>query len=93
MLSENWLLVKGIAMKTIVIEEIEKAVEILYSLDIHLSNHFVGIPDHPNDEGVAGVRQTIRQALDALHLDNWLLAAEKLTKTKKNVALRFDLSC
>jgi hypothetical protein len=71
-------------MKEIVMEEIGKAVEILYNLDIHLSNHFVGIHDHPNDEGVAGVRLAIRQAFDALHFDNWILAAQKIDKSKEN---------
>jgi hypothetical protein len=70
-------------MKEIVIQEISKAVEILFNLDIHLSNHFVGIPDHPNDQGVAGVRQAIRQAMDALHFQNWFTSAEKIDKGRE----------
>ena len=41
-------------MKDIVMREIGNAFEILYNLDIKLSKHFVGIPDHPNDTGSGG---------------------------------------
>jgi len=67
-------------MKSIVTEEISKAVELLYNLDIKLSNHFVGKPDHPNDKGVAGVRKVIRHALDTLSLTNWIRFAEAIDK-------------
>ena len=70
-------------MKDIVMQEIGNAFEILYNLDINLSKHFVGVPDHPNDQGVAGVRQAIQQALAALHFDNWLSAANKIDTSKE----------
>ncbi len=53
-------------MKTIIMRDVGNAVEILYNLDISLSNHFVGQPDHPNDRGVDGVRKVIRHAMDTL---------------------------
>lgn len=67
-------------MKTIITEEVGKAVEILYNLDVKLSNHFVGKRNHPNDRGVAGVRKVIRRALDTLSLTNWIRFAEAIDK-------------
>ena len=43
------------AVKNIIMAAVANAVEALYNLDIKLANHFVGKPDHPNDQGVAGV--------------------------------------
>src|SRR5271165_5270644 len=59
---------------------VSKAVEALYNLDIKLANHFVGKPDHPNDQAVAGVRRIIRHALDTLHSPDWLPFAEGIDK-------------
>jgi hypothetical protein len=59
-------------MKTIIMEAVSQAVEALYNMDTKLSNHFVGKPQHPNDQAVAGVRRVIRHALDTLHLSNWM---------------------
>ena len=67
-------------MKNIVIQEVSKAVEILYNLDIKLSNHFVGKRRHPNDRGVAGVRKVIRRAMNTLTLTNWIRFAEAIDK-------------
>jgi hypothetical protein len=71
---------RKVAMKSIIMQEIGEAVEILYNLDIKLSNHFVGQPDHPNDQGVAGVRKVIRHALDALSVTNWISFTEAIDK-------------
>lgn len=69
-------------MKTIIMQAVSNAIESLYNLDIKLSNHFVGKHDHPNDQGVAGVRRVIRHALDTLHTSNWLPFAEGIDKGK-----------
>jgi hypothetical protein len=69
-------------MKTIVMQEIGKAVEILYNLDIKLSNHFVGQQDHPNDLAVAGVRGVIQQAMDTLNTSNWFSFAKNIGKSR-----------
>jgi len=68
------------AMTDIIMAAVSKAVEALYNLDIKLSSHFVGQHDHPNDQGVAGVRKVIRHALKTLHTANWLPFAEGIDK-------------
>ncbi len=67
-------------MKHIIMAEVGKAVEVLYNLDVKLSNHFVGQADHPNDVAVAAVRKVIQHALDTLHTANWLPAAAGIDK-------------
>ena len=69
-------------MKNIIMAAVSKAVEALYNLDIKLANHFVGKPDHPNDQAVAGVRRIIRHALDTLHSADWLPFAAGIDKGK-----------
>lgn len=69
-------------MKNIIMAAVSNAVESLYNLDIKLANHFVGKPDHPNDQGVAGVRRIIRHALDTLHAPDWLPFAAGIDKGK-----------
>ena len=69
-------------MKNIIMAAVGKAVEALYNLDIKLANHFVGKPDHPNDQAVAGVRRIIRHALDTLHSADWLPFAAGIDKGK-----------
>ena len=69
-------------MKNIIMAAVSKAVEALYNLDIKLANHFVGKPDHPNDQAVAGVRRIIHHALDTLHSADWLPFAEGIDNGK-----------
>jgi len=67
-------------MTTIIMKAVGTAIEVLYNLDINLSNHCVGKHDHPNDKGVAGVRKVIRHAMDTLSLSNWISFAEGIDK-------------
>ena len=61
-----------------IMQDIGKAVKILYNLDICLSNEYTGNPLHQRDKAIEGVRKPIRDALSSLESSNWIKHMEGL---------------
>lgn len=60
------------AMRQRVNNDIGQAVELLYNLDIALSNGFTGDPKHPNDKATKAIRKSLQDAMEALHSEKWI---------------------
>jgi hypothetical protein len=59
-------------LKERVWKNIGNVVEILYNLDLALSNHYVGNPSDPNDKAIKEVRSVLAVALEALSAHRWI---------------------
>jgi hypothetical protein len=63
-----------------VMEAIGKAVEVLYALDIKLSNSYTGNRHHSNDKAINVIRRSVRGALKRLESHNWIGSLKDLLK-------------
>lgn len=64
--------VPSASVKDRVMGDIGKAVEILYNLDIYLSNGYDGNPKSSTTKKINGVRRPVRRAMDNLRSEKWI---------------------
>jgi len=55
-----------------VMKDVGEVVQILYNLDIFLSNCFTGNPKNPGDKKIKALRKPVREALSSLDSKKWI---------------------